>query len=316
MIAKPDVDALLAGELGGWLAAQQALRDETRAKANRRLAGCIVAGVVIGSLLWALGSDFDTAVVAAGLGLAGGTAWSRKIKRPVITSIKAEMNRAIAGKLGLSYSAVQQAGPEFERALGFGLLPAHDRAAFEDLWSGTINGITMQLYEGHLRQWQQQGKQRQLVTVFHGILIQMVYTRPFHGTTLVERQGARFSFFGLRDSIGGEGRKLERMRMADPRFEDLFDLWSSDFVEGQFLVHPEYIERLIAIEQKFDGHDVRALFHAGEMTILLDTGDQFESGSLDAEEDRARMRKTVEQFVALAELATTLNERPREGPQP
>jgi len=45
--------------------------------------------------------------------------------------------------------------------------------------------------------------------------------------------------------------------------------------------------------------------------MLVETGDQFESGSLDASDDRARLIQTIDQFGALADLAHRLNEAPR-----
>ena len=44
---------------------------------------------------------------------------------------------------------------------------------------------------------------------------------------------------------------------------------------------------------------------------VLHTGDLFESGSLDAGDDRALLERTIAQFGSLVDLANTLNERER-----
>ena len=95
--------------------------------------------------------------------------------------------------------------------------------------------------------------------------------------------------------------------------EDMFSIWSSDGVEARYLVHPEYVERLVAVEQAYAGQNIRALFHGGELLIVLESGDMFESGSLDATDDRALLDRTIHQFATLADLAARLNERPRAG---
>ena len=134
------------------------------------------------------------------------------------------------------------------------------------------------------------------------------------GTTLIERDKRHRGFFGgKKDSIEVNGTALRRVDMVDPRFEGAFAIWSDDGVEARYLVHPEYVERLIAVEQAYAGQDIRALFSGGELLIVIESGDLFESGSLDASQDAALLQKTIDQFGTLADLAQTLNERPRAG---
>ena len=68
--------------------------------------------------------------------------------------------------------------------------------------------------------------------------------------------------------------------MVHPEFEDLFSVWSDDQVEARYLVHPRYVERLLEVEQAFDGQNVRTLFKGGELVIAIESDNMFESGSL------------------------------------
>jgi hypothetical protein len=240
-----------------------------------------------------------------------GQLWVAAARTPVVNAIKQEMNQRIAAAMGCSFSHLAAPGPEFGLACTFEMLPSYDREAFEDQWQGEVAGQPFDLYEAHLEEWRGSGKHRRLETVFRGVIMTVGFARDFHGSTLIEREGNHMTLFGLRDSITIEGAKLERVKMVDPRFEDDFTVWSTDQVEARYLVHPAYVERLIAIEQGFSGQKVRALFHGGKLVIALEARDQFESGSLDAENDRVRMAKTIEQIAALANLAIALNERPR-----
>ena len=43
----------------------------------------------------------------------------------------------------------------------------------------------------------------------------------------------------------------------------------------------------------------------------MESDDLFESGSLDPRRDRELLARTIEQFRAMADMITSLNERPR-----
>lgn len=311
MIQQLDADALLAGELGQWLAQQGSAREEAKRKARFRFWIVVVPGVALALLILIGSGNFQVpAFLGFGAFSLGGW-WSHKAKAPLLRAIKSRMNTKIAGALQLNYSCDCNPGEEFQRAKTFELLPGYDREGFEDLWWGEVGAIPFSIYEAHLRQWQGSGKNRRLVTVFRGSVMTVAFQRRFHGTTLIERNGARLTFWGLRDSITAGGVKLDRVSMVDTRFAEDFVVWGSDQVEAHYLVHPEYVERLIAIEQAFHGQKLRALFKDGQLLILMDSGDMFESGSLDASQDRALLAQTIQQFSSLANLATRLNEAPR-----
>ena len=114
-----------------------------------------------------------------------------------------------------------------------------------------------------------------------------------------------------KDKVTINGVEMSRVSMVDPRFEDTFTVWSDDGVEAHYLVHPEYAERLLAVESAYRGRNLRALFHGGELLIVLETDNQFESGSLEASDDMRLLEATIDQFSTLVELGQKLNERPR-----
>lgn len=311
MIQQLDADALLAGDLGQWLATQGDARAEAKRKARFRMVLSVVLGLAAAAGLFALTRHIEmTFVVGAGI-IGLGAGWSHAAKAPIMRAIKEKMNSKIATALELQFSCDCVPGDEFHRAKTFDLLPSYDRSAFEDRWWGHIGEIPFAIYEAHLQQWQGSGKNRRLVTVFRGSIMTIAFQRRFHGTTLVERSGTRITFFGLRDSISPGGVKLDRVTMVDPRFAEDFWVWTTDPVEAHYLVHPEYVERLIAVEQAFQGQKIRALFQEGELLIVLDSGNMFESGSLDASQDRDLLATCIAQFSSLASLVIQLNERPR-----
>lgn len=314
MIVRPDPDALMEGELGQWLSGQQGDRVAAKARASKiqmwGIVGACIVAVLIVLVSGNIGSaaQFGFFVGAGGFGIAE---WS---KRGVTRTIKGGINGAIARALDMTFSVEVTPGPEYTLAREFDMLPSADRESFEDLWCGKLGTQQFQLYQAKLEDKRSSGKSTHYVTVFNGSLITIDFARRFHGVTLIERAGRRRSFFGLlgdKDEITLGGMALSRIDLVDPRFQDLFAVWSNDQVEARYLIHPEYAERLLAIEAAFSGEKIRALFHGGQMLIIVETGDLFESGSLESDKDRVLLEQTIDQFGTLAELAVQLNERPR-----
>lgn len=308
MIALPDVDALMAGGLAQWLDGQVRLRAETRARVFKIMACAFGAALVIAFFFFVTGlpTGFGIFLSTVSFGLL--SAYANSVRQKVVNDLKSEMNGALARALAIDYSVGVTSGSEFATAETY-LLPSYDDSYFQDQWHGTIEGTDFLLYEVRLTETRGSGKDRRTVEVFKGVLLRFRFARPFLGTTLVRREGFKFTLFG--DSKTFDGEVLERIKMVDPKFEDAFDIYGSDPVEGRYLVHPAYCERLLALEREFEGEQLRAVFKQGDLVVALESGDMFESASLQPEEDRERLGKTIGQFGAMVSLVQALNERPR-----
>jgi hypothetical protein len=314
MIERPDAAALMAGPLGQWLSDQNAERAAVKVKVTRwrMLAFGGAAAVFVVVMLLSRGNIGTAAQLAFFTGL-GGFGIAEWAKRPMINKLKDGINGAIAKALGLEYTVGCEPGQTFDWAKRFDMVPSFDNSSFQDLWWGVIAGQPFTLHEAKLTEQRGSGKSRRTVTVFEGSILSIGFNRRFQSTTLIEPDGERRKFF-----IGAEKERctigeveVSRVDLTDPRFEDRFTVWSNDQVEARYIVHPEYMERLVAIETAFAGQDIRALFHEGDLLITVKTGDLFESGSLDAKDDHALLERTIAQFSSLAELAAKMNERAR-----
>lgn len=308
MIFLPDVDTLMAGGLQERLDALSNERAKAREKVTWTAGGGVVIGLIIGLFLFAFGAQ--QFAIGAGVFIAGGAfAWANLIRQKMINSLKGEMNGALAKALNIDYSVDAFSGQEFEHACDFELLPSYDDSSLQDQWHGSIDGTAFLLYEAKLTEMRGSGKNRRRVTVFDGIVLRFQFARPFLGTTLVRRDGFKFTLFG--DTKSFAGHELERIKMVDPRFEDAFDVYGTDQVEGRYLVHPAYCERLIDLENEFQGEKLAALFMGGDLIVTLRTGNLFESATLKPDADRELLGQTIGQFGAIARLVKVLNERPR-----
>jgi len=316
MIERPNVEQLLAGPLGEWLARQKIVREEAKAKSSRRFVIASVILVPALGLFW-VASFFgnwneELKMFLSFAGLAGGGGWAYAPRAKAIKETKKGINEAIASSLGLSYTMDFEPGHGFDLAKRYALLPSYDRSSFDDLWSGPLGTRSFTLHEAHLEEERGSGKNRRYVTVFRGAILTITFDRQFLGTTKVERADKHTGWFGgAKDSVKLDGQELAYVDMVNPEFTDKFSVWSNDQVEARYLVHPRYVERVLEVEQAFNGKDVRTLFSGGELVICIESDNMFESGSLDASEDRARVTRCVDQFMTLIGLCEALNEPAR-----
>lgn len=311
MIERPDIETLMAGGLGVWLSEQETMREDAkRSTSNRRFLVIGAVGVLAIFALILFRIEFQTVIWAVFvLGLAG-LLWAELPKKRAVKTVKVGINDAIAEAIGLTYEHDCEAGTPFELACACKLLPSYDRANFEDKWSGEIGGVPFMLHEAHLEERRGSGKNRHWVTVFRGIVMSIGYNRHFHSTTLLVRDNAhRGFFFTKRDSIKVAGMALDYADMTHPEFEEMFDIYTTDQVEARYLIDPLYVERLIALERSYRGKDVATIFHDGSVVVTLKSNNMFESGHIDAANDRDRIQTTIDQFARIADLARQLNER-------
>lgn len=309
------IDTLMQGQLGAWLAGQA----EMRASAKERASSRWVWGTVI--LLPALAFVWFGPEWGGGLklfltigGIVAVSAWGYQPLADAKQAIKIGINSAIAESLGVAYAHEVEPGTEFGAARTYGLVPGFDRSEFEDRWYGTLEGHSFNLYEAHLEERRGSGKNRRWVTVFRGVIIQMGFGRRFQSTTLLQRAGAHRKWLGLggvSDHVSFDGHRLDRVDQVHPAFGEVFALFSDDRVEARVLVHPSYVEHLLRLESAFGAKELRALFLRGEVIIAVESDNLFESGSMDPAHDRARAEEAARQFTALAGLALAINQNER-----
>jgi len=310
-----DIQGLMRGELGNWLAEQSDMRTQATEKATSRAVKCAFVLLPALAFLW-FGPSWDFMIKAfatlfAGI-VAGGWAYSPIQEAKQI--IKVGINEAIARDLGIEYDAEVEPGVEFHKAKSYGLVPSYDRDAFEDCWYGELGGHKFNLYEAHLEQRKGSGKNRRWVTVFGGAIISLPFGREFHSTTLLQRKGKHNKWLGLgsvKDVIELDGHRMQYVDQVHPQFDEFFEVFSDDQTEARVLIHPSYVEHLIALEKSFHGKAIRALFVDQHLVIVVESDDMFESGSMKAEEDKRRAQETADQFGALARLIMAINQTER-----
>lgn len=310
-----NIRELMESGLGDWLAAQSTMRAQARERAVSRWVWGAVLLMPVLAFVW-FGPYLDGGLRAVGtfLAISGVITWGYQPIAAARQAIKVGINDAIARSFGISYSLQVEPGAEFAAAKTYGLVPGHDRASFEDRWHGMLEGHAFNLYEAHLQERRGSGKNRRWVTVFRGVIITMTFGRPFRSTTLLQRADRHRKWLGLgsaKDSITLDGHRLDLVDQVHPAFAERFSLWSDDQVEARVLVHPTYVEHLLGLERAFAGKELCALFAAGEVVIVVESANLFESGAIDESTDYQRVKECAEQFGALAGLALAINQNER-----
>lgn len=312
---RADVQHLMDGELGTWLSEQQNMRDEAKKKGYDRWFYGGIGLIPLAAFLWFVPFlPFDLKFMAGAVALMGVSWWGYRPINAAKKVIKVGINSAIANSLGVHYEHDVEPGFEFDHCKSYELVPSYNRDNFEDRWYGSVEGHDFELYEAHLEQRKGSGKHSRWVTVFKGAIISMEFGRNFHSTTLLQRAGKHKSWFGLggrKDRVKFDGHELAIVDQVHPSFEEVFDVYSDDQVEARVIVHPSFVEHLLGIEAAFDGDAVRALFKHDKVIIAVESGNLFESGSLDSSDDQRRAEKTAEQFNSLARLALAINQTER-----
>lgn len=174
--------------------------------------------------------------------------------------------------LGFDFTATNFNFP-VDRFTNAGIVPGHRESALEDRIAGTHSGVSFQLCEANLRK-RDGGETR---NVFHGLLLIYSFPRTFHGQTVVLPD---LSLAG--NLVHGAMRSGERVTLEDPRFEEKFEVYSTDQVEARYLLNPRFMERLTELSGHFNtSWALHAAFDGNDLLISIRaTKNMFEGGGL------------------------------------
>lgn len=279
----PEMETIWREDLSPFLAEREAAR---KGAVKRLFVGTGIGfaiGVVAAIVLTGIGAwNFGIFALVA-LTVVGGAIGATKLNG-LRKEIKLGLLNRLAEALGLRYALKPAEPARFDVFCEHGLLPAHNRRSFEDHFWGDLHGAPFELYEAKLVQRRQSGKTTTYVTVFQGALIRIEFPRTVEGVTVVTRDAGWFNGLAALGQKRHGGKKMERVRLVDPMFEKIFEVYSTDQVMSRYLLTPSFMERLLSLETAMKGKKVRAAFDerhgGGELLIAIETGNLFEPGSM------------------------------------
>ncbi len=231
--------------------------------------------------------DVDVVIIVGSLSFGAVYWYAFEPVNKVAAAAKVESLSAISQAIGCEYEVsgfTPEALPQFNE---LSLLPNCDRSDYHDRFGGHHHGCAFAFCDGHLERKVRSNKSTRWVTVFRGQLIQIAFPKKFLGITIVRRDAGMFNFLERWSS------SLARVGLNDRRLESAFEVYSNDQVEARYLLHPVFMERLLELETRFKGKNLRCAFVEGNLLIAVEGGDKFEIGSMFSPLADARRVRTI-----------------------
>ncbi|MEQ8266029.1 MAG: DUF3137 domain-containing protein [Parvibaculum sp.] len=101
------------------------------------------------------------------------------------------------------------------------------------------------------------------------LFVRLAYPKPFSGvTSVLPDYGSAVNL--VRQRPYAEKGGVARVRLENPDFEALFEVYSTDQVEARYLLTPRFMERVMDLRKRF-GHELRMAFGNGGLYLLLES---------------------------------------------
>lgn len=238
-----------------------------------------IAGAVAGIILFMVKPDIWPSSIAiffvgAGIGAIPGFMKLSKAK----DSFSQSHISSTAKFLQLDHQASGFEPVQFENFVELGIVSKGDRRSFSNLVTGNHEGTDFSIYHANIEEKRtrittdSKGNTRTetyWVTVFSGQLLHSAYPRKFACTTIIARDQGWFN------SKGRFGKSMKPMGLASPKFEKLFEVYTTDQVEGRFLVDPAFMVRLLELESNNKQRQTTAAFFEQGVFVALQGGQEY-----------------------------------------
>ena len=196
-------------------------------------------------------------------------------------SIKTEIFPKIVGFIqGLSYEP--EYNSDVRKYEKYDILPSYDREICEDHIKGTYKGLEIELVEASLQK-RKVFRRSKLDTkeVFSGLLIKLNVAKNFKGKTIITADGGFVKNF-----FNEMGQELEYIKLEDPEFENVFEVYSDDQVDARYLLTTSFMERLIDVRKVFNSDNMKCSFFDRSLFMVVPLEkNMFEPGPINKPED-------------------------------
>ena len=205
--------------------------------------------------------------------------------------------------LGLDYH-LKPHGVSLGRLRELSLIPSHNERKLEDQITGDVKGVDFNLFEARLVKKTRDSKGRtRRSTVFRGLLCEFDFHKDFTGTTIITRDHTKFgNFFAKFGKIG------ERIKLEDPHFENLFEVYGTDQVESRYLLTPAFMERIRHLSEAVGPRALQLAFDHGRLLLAIKkTNNSFEGGTAFSDlTDITRIEKTIQELTLIYDVVDKL----------
>lgn len=145
------------------------------------------------------------------------------------------------------------------------ILPEFENQHNEDLFKGSYKGVNIEIMESKLtRQNSNSNFSNKTATVFQGIFILLSVHKNFKGYTVIKKNNGF-----IKNIITKMPKGLERVRLEDPKFEQLFNVFASDQIESRYLLTSAFMQRLNNLANMPEGEGVQASFYKQNLLLMI-----------------------------------------------
>lgn len=175
----------------------------------------------------------------------------------------------------------------------FGILPYFTSEKVEHYVSGTYKGVGIAMTGVKLVR--RSGKRSRVV--FSGIVILLNTPRTIKSHVKVVRD---MGFLGNIGLLGVHSMSGQRVRLEDPQFEDIFEVFGTDQIEARAVLTTSFMERLKQLALVHGKNEFQCAFLGDQIGITQQIPGEFMTlSSAWREVDLARDFETVSQDVAI-----------------
>jgi len=149
-----------------------------------------------------------------------------------------------------------------------------DRYSGEDCFWGKYEGVDLMFSEVHAEQRRKSRDNKgrthtNYVTIFKGVFFIADFNKDFRTSTFVIPSAGWRWLKKL-----GERRGAKLITLENPEFEKMFAVYAQDAIEARYILTPNIMERMIAIQRRFPGN-VAFAFHASAVHIAIPSRTDF-----------------------------------------
>ncbi|NQZ14181.1 MAG: DUF3137 domain-containing protein [Alphaproteobacteria bacterium] len=194
--------------------------------------------------------------------------WTTQPKRQYAKEYKKKILPDIANIFG-NFTYKHNPKPDLHHLKKSLIVPNHTRCKAEDFFSGQYKDITIEFLE--LKLIRGSGKNKKIV--FKGLMIFLdLKHKKFYGHTILMKEMIKIAHSG---KLKIEGQPLKRANLVDPKFEKVFDVYTSDQVEARYLLDPVMMEDLVALRDEYEGNGLSAAMYDSKMLIMINSNHNY-----------------------------------------
>ena len=181
-----------------------------------------------------------------------------------------------------------------------GLFTSPDRYHAEDLIEGCLDKTSFICSEVHAEERRarstKNGVQYYWEDIFKGFLFIADFHKEFQGETTV-----------LRDSFFKIKMGASRVKMENPDFEKVFDVFSTNQIEARYLITPSMMERMLKLDSNFKKGVTISFRNSMILVAIPDSKNRFEADVWSSLSDMSILKSDFVVLQSLLEIVDELN---------